>query len=100
MQYVSDVEDIYKSCLTNSELHYFLGQRFIAGLNDPTEIGLTQIYLNGARAVKFPEAKEAVIKAFSPIGKPGPFDNYYEQDYQKSKAVTQAEVNSQPFEPS
>lgn len=44
--------------------------------------------------VTFPEAKEAVIKAFSPIGEPGPFDNYYGDEVRHTDHVTQADVNS------
>ena len=70
------METIYSGC--PASFHHLLERQFVTSLDDRSKIGLTQIYLNGAKMVAFLDAKIAVIKAFSLIGEPGLFDDYHD----------------------
>lgn len=71
-QYVAEAEGLYERC--PSDLRTYLGNQFIAGLADENKTDMVQIYLTGKTTITFPEAKEAVIKAYSRIGRASPFD--------------------------
>jgi hypothetical protein len=88
-QYVAEAEGLYEKC--PADLRTYLGNQFIAGLADENKIDMVQVYLAEKTTITFPEVKEAVIKAYSRIGRASPFDIM--EDSKPTTVNTQTEVN-------
>lgn len=71
-QYVTDAQSLYTQC--PEELRALFGNQFIAGIADEGKLDMVQLYLSHETKVTFPIAKAAVIKAYSRIGRPSPFN--------------------------
>ena len=45
-----------------------MGNQFVAGIADEGKLDMVQLYLSNEKAITFPLAKAAVIKAYSRLG--------------------------------
>ena len=92
-QYVQEAEDLYRKC--PDALKAYMGNQFVAGIADDGKLDMVQLYLAQEKEITFPLAKAAVIKAYSRIGRPSPFDAAANQPASTKQEVTQGEVNAE-----
>lgn len=93
-EYVAEAEGLYRKC--PDPLKAFMGNQFVAGLTDESKLDMVQLYLANEREITFPLAKAAVVKAYSRIGRPSPFDVDLGSRGSGSKPeVSQNEVNAE-----
>ena len=91
--YVQEAEDLYRKC--PEALKDFMPRQFVAQLADESKLDIVQFYLATEREITFPEAKAAVVKAYSRIGRPSPFDVSEERSPHSKHKVSQNEVNTE-----
>ena len=91
-KYLEEAEELHLNCPAN--LKPYLAYLFIAGLRDEAKIDMAQLYLGGKQDFTFPQAKEAVVKAYTRIGRASPFDSEKERK-SKLNEVSQVEVNAE-----
>lgn len=92
-QYVQEAEDLYRKC--PDALKAYMGNQFVAGIAEDGKLDMVQLYLAQEREITFPLAKAAVVKAYSRIGRPSPFDAGAPQPPSVKPEVTQGEVNAE-----
>ncbi|KAI9776436.1 MAG: hypothetical protein M1816_005318 [Peltula sp. TS41687] len=71
-QYVDEAEELSKKAPTT--LSHYLARFFVAGLAEDSKLDRVQMYLGTNDNFTFAEAKAAVVRAYSRIGRPSPFD--------------------------
>jgi hypothetical protein len=87
-QYVNEAQTLYLQC--PGHLREIFGNQFVAGIADENKLDMVQLYLASESKITFPAAKAAVVRAYSRIGRPSPFD---EKDENTKKEISQNEVN-------
>ena len=86
-QYVAEAEDLYRKC--PEPLRDFMGSQFVAGLADESKLDMVQLYLSNDPKITFPNAKAAVIRAYSRIGRASPFDVQEDRSASSEEDVVQ-----------
>ena len=89
-QYVNEAQTLYLQCPGN--LQEMFSNQFVAGIADENKLDMVQLYLSSEPKITFPAAKAAVVRVYSRIGRPSPFD---EKDEHSKKEITQNEVNQE-----
>lgn len=95
-QYVAETEDLYRKC--PKPLKDFMGSQFVAGLADDSKLDMIQLYLSNDPKITFPNAKAAVIKAYSRIERASPFDVLEDRSAGSKAEVSQNDVNAELLE--
>ena len=95
-QYVAEAEDLYRKC--PEPLRDFMGSQFMAGLADEGKLDMVQLYLLNDPKITFSNAKAAVIKAYSRIGRASPFDVHKNRSASSKPEVSQNDVNAELLE--
>ena len=90
VDYVAQAAELHRACPTT--LRNELGARFMACLQDENLAFRAQSKLLDEDNFIFEQAKEAVIRASRPIGRPSPFDRV-EQEAVKQAEITQTKLN-------
>ncbi|KAI9852271.1 MAG: hypothetical protein M1838_001313 [Thelocarpon superellum] len=73
-EYLSDADHLYKRCPEEMKQH--IGRFLIGGLTDDHKIDFVQMYLPDLETVEYEDAKRAIIRAYSRIGRENPFDDW------------------------
>ncbi|KAI9852295.1 MAG: hypothetical protein M1838_001183 [Thelocarpon superellum] len=73
-EYLSDADHLYKRCPEEMKPH--IGRFLVGGLTEENKLDLVQTYLPDLELFGYDDAKRAIMRTYSRIGRENPFDEW------------------------